>query len=60
MMLSERQILLMFVKQVFEVLEYFENRKKSNLNKTCCCRSQSVDKVQGKRPGFLLQIYCFC
>ncbi len=29
----------MFVKQIFEDIEHFENRKKSNLNKTCCCRS---------------------
>ena len=29
----------MFVKQVFEDFEHFENRKKSNLNKTCSCRS---------------------
>ena len=36
--LRERQILLMFVKQIFEDFEYLENRKKSNLNKTCCCR----------------------
>ncbi|MBQ5950940.1 MAG: hypothetical protein IJL66_02175, partial [Lachnospiraceae bacterium] len=34
----KRQILLMFVKQIFEDFEDFENRKKSNLNKTCCCR----------------------
>ena len=28
----------MFVKQIFEDFENFENRKKSNLNKTCSCR----------------------
>ena len=28
----------MFVKQIFEDLEYLENIKKSNLNKACCCR----------------------
>jgi len=28
----------MFVKQIFGDLEHFENRKKSNLNKTYCCR----------------------
>ena len=34
----ERQILLMFVKQIFEDFENLENKKESNLNKTCCCR----------------------
>ena len=33
-----RKILLMFVKQLFEDFEHLENRKESNLNKTCCCR----------------------
>ena len=33
-----RQILLMFVKQIFEDFEHHENRKESNFNKTCCCR----------------------
>ena len=28
----------MFVKQIFESIEYLENKKMSNLNKTCCCR----------------------
>lgn len=32
------QILLMFVKQIFEDFENLENKKESNLNKTCCCR----------------------
>ena len=31
-------ILLMFVKQIFEDFENLENKKESNLNKTCCCR----------------------
>ena len=35
---ESRQILLMFVKQIFEDFEHLENRKESNLNKTCCCR----------------------
>ena len=34
----ERKILLMFVKQIFEDFENLENKKESNLNKTCCCR----------------------
>ena len=33
-----RAILLMFVKQIFEDFENLENKKESNLNKTCCCR----------------------
>ena len=33
-----RKILLMFVKQIFEDFENLENKKESNLNKTCCCR----------------------
>ena len=33
-----RTILLMFVKQIFEDFENLENKKESNLNKTCCCR----------------------
>lgn len=33
-----QQILLMFVKQIFEDFENLENKKESNLNKTCCCR----------------------
>ena len=32
------KILLMFVKQIFEDFENLENKKESNLNKTCCCR----------------------
>ena len=28
----------MFVKQIFEDFENLENKKESNLNKTCCCR----------------------
>ena len=28
----------MFVKQIFEDFEHLENRKESNLNKTCGCR----------------------
>ena len=32
------RILLMFVKQIFEDFENLENKKESNLNKTCCCR----------------------
>ena len=32
------EILLMFVKQSFEDFENLENKKESNLNKTCCCR----------------------
>ena len=27
-----------FVKQIFEDFENLENKKESNLNKTCCCR----------------------
>ena len=30
----------MFVKQIFEDFENLENKKESNLNKTCCCRPQ--------------------
>lgn len=33
-----REILLMFVKQIFKDFENIENKKESNLNKTCCCR----------------------
>ena len=33
-----KEILLMFVKQIFEDFENLENKKESNLNKTCCCR----------------------
>lgn len=33
-----KKILLMFVKQIFEDFENLENKKESNLNKTCCCR----------------------
>ena len=36
--ISNKQILLMFVKQIFEDFENLENKKESNLNKTCCCR----------------------
>ena len=36
--LMESSILLMFVKQIFEDFENLENKKESNLNKTCCCR----------------------
>lgn len=36
--LQDSQILLMFVKQIFEDFENLENKKESNLNKTCCCR----------------------
>ena len=36
--IGNRQILLMFVKQIFEDFENLENKKESNLNKTCCCR----------------------
>ena len=43
----------MFVKQVFEVLEYFENRKKSNLNKTCYCRPA----VNGYNEGGRIYLY---
>ena len=32
------KILLMFVKRIFEDFENLENKKESNLNKTCCCR----------------------
>lgn len=35
---SNLGILLMFVKQIFEDFENLENKKESNLNKTCCCR----------------------
>ena len=35
---SNSKILLMFVKQIFEDFENLENKKESNLNKTCCCR----------------------
>ena len=35
---TNQKILLMFVKQIFEDFENLENKKESNLNKTCCCR----------------------
>ena len=35
---SSLPLLLMFVKQIFEDFENLENKKESNLNKTCCCR----------------------
>ena len=37
-MKRDKQILLMFVKQIFKDFEHLEARNKSNLNKTCCCR----------------------
>ena len=33
----------MFVKQIFEEIEHFENRKKSNFNKICCLKPVLTD-----------------
>ena len=43
----------MFVKQIFEDFENFENRKKSNLNKTCSCRPIKNGYNESERIYFL-------
>ena len=41
----------MFVKQIFEDFENLENKKESNLNKTCCCRP-AVNSYNGECSRF--------
>ena len=48
-----QQILLMFVKQIFKDFENLENKKESNLNKTCCCRPA----VNGYNEGGRIYLY---
>ena len=47
----------MFVKQIFEDFENLENKKESNLNKTCCCRP-AVNSYNEKRTDLLVQLHC--